>query len=187
MKKTAILLADGFEEIEALGTVDILRRAGMVCDMTALADQTVTGAHGVKVSADALLGDRDLTEYDMVIVPGGLPGATTLRDDPRVIRILQAFAADPAKKAAAICAAPIAFGKAGILQGKKAACYPDKGLIAQLTGAQYVEEGPVVVDGNIITSRGPATMYAFAYRIVDELGCGSGTLKEDMLFSRICK
>ena len=162
--KVAVFMADGFEEIEAMTTIDILRRSGCDTKLVALNDLTVKGAHSVEIKADSLLND-ELSDFDMVVLPGGQPGADTLRDDPRLIDVLKRHYSE-GKYAAAICAAPIALAKAGILEGKKATCYPS--FENQLTGASLVEDS-VVVDGKVITSRGPATAMEFALTLVEIL------------------
>ena len=189
MAKAAVMLANGFEEAEAILVVDILRRAGVECDMVGLTDKTVLGAHKIPITADAELGDNDLSAYDAIVLPGGLPGATNLRDDARIRNILRAFAADPDKFECAICAAPIAFAKAGIAKGKKVTSYPGAPLIEEIKagGAEYVDEGLVTIDGHMITSRGPATALAFGYAIAEALGGDADTLKEEMLYDRVAK
>ncbi|MCR4671608.1 MAG: DJ-1/PfpI family protein [Lachnospiraceae bacterium] len=186
MKRAAVLFADGFEEIEGLTIVDVLRRAGAGCDMIGLDALAVTGSHGVTVIADRQLGDIDMeeitAEYDMIVLPGGLPGAENLRDDRRVIRIIKSFAADPEKFIAAICAGPISFGKAGVISGRRVTSYPDPDVKAQLPDAVYVDDETVVSDGNIITSRGPATALKFAYTLVNALGIENTGLEKKMLF-----
>lgn len=181
MKSAAIILANGFEEIEALATVDILRRAGITCDMYGLNGRVSTGSHGIPVTTDYELGEHDLSEYAMVIFPGGMPGASNLSDDARVIRITQAFDADPDKYVAAICAAPMVLAKAGIAKGRRVTSYPADNFRGLFTDADYLDDELVVTDGHIITSRGPATAFLFAYTLVDILGGDSAALKEDML------
>ena len=181
MKSAAIILANGYEEIEALTTVDILRRAGIRIDMFGLTGPVSTGSHGIPVTADYELGTQTLKEYDMVIFPGGMPGAANLRDDERVLHIVQAFDADPEKYVAAICAAPMVLAAAGITKGRRVTSYPADNFRAYFTDADYVENELVVVDGHVITSRGPATAFPFAYTLVDILGGNSSVLKEDML------
>ncbi len=161
MNRVAVLLADGFEEIEALTVVDVLRRADLQVTTLALKHKDVKGAHGVQVQADALL-DEATGDWDLLVLPGGQPGADTLRDDPRVAKLLHKQV-QQGRWLAAICAAPIALGKQGLLKGKKATCYP--GFEGQLTGAQLSQDA-VVVDGKIVTSRGPATALPFALELV---------------------
>ncbi|MGX8680204.1 MAG: DJ-1 family glyoxalase III [bacterium] len=179
--KAAILLANGFEEIEALGVVDIIRRAGIQIDLVSVTgDLQLETSRKIKIIADKLFTDMD--DYDMVILPGGLPGAATLRDDPKVIALLKQYqAAD--KYIASICAGPMSLGVSGVADGKNVTSYPDPTTQSYLTKANYLED-PVVVDGKLITSRGPATAFAFAYTLVDLLGGDSEVLKNAMLYNR---
>lgn len=164
MKKVCVLLAEGFEEVEALTISDIMRRAKVSCDLISIKDKKVTSSHGVTVEADKLLDDD--MEYDLIVLPGGMPGATNLRDDERVIKILKKQNKE-GKLIGAICAAPIVLGKAGLTDGRKITSYP--GYEDELPNCDYSEEA-VVVDGNIITSRGPATAMAFSYKLLEMLG-----------------
>ena len=123
MKKVIVPLAQGFEEIEALTIVDILRRANVDVTMAALESLHVKGAHGIVVVADALLKEMNANNFDMIALPGGLPGATNLAADPTTQALLKEFDAK-GKMIAAICAAPMVLGKLGLLKGKKATCYP---------------------------------------------------------------
>lgn len=181
MIKTAILLADGFEEIEALTVVDVLRRADVVCDMTSLEGSSVKGCHNMELTVDKTVEEID-GSYQMVILPGGLPGATNLRDDARVIELVQKFDADSEKFVAAICAAPMVFAKAGISKGRHVTSYP--GFEDLFTDATY-EEDIVVVDDHMITARGPATALAFSYAILEALGIDSQSLKDGMLYTTL--
>ena len=164
MKKTAILLAEGFEEVEALTAVDLLRRAEIGCDMIALDDaETVTGSHGISVRVSGALRSVDLDGYDALILPGGQPGTRNLTADARVLDALRRFHA-AGKLTAAICAAPTVLAAAGVLNGRRAVCYP--GLEPQLSGS-LGGDGPVEVDGTVITSRGVGTAIPFALAIVE--------------------
>ena len=164
MKRTAILFAEGYEEVEALTVVDLLRRAKIGCDIVAVDDGVeVTGSHGIPVGADKTLSQLVMEEYDGLILPGGLRGVNNLAADERAIDMLRRFAA-AGKLTAAICAGPTVLAKAGLLQGRKACCYP--GMEDQLTGAVACTDA-VVADGSIITSRGLGTAIPFALAIVD--------------------
>lgn len=163
MKKTAILFAEGYEEVEALTVVDLLRRAKIGCDIVAVKEaDEVTGSHGIRVRADKALSQLVMEEYDGLILPGGLRGVNNLAADERVIDLLRRFAA-AGKLTAAICAGPTVLAKAGLLEGRKACCYP--GMEDQLTGALACTES-VVEDGSIITSRGLGTAIPFALALV---------------------
>ncbi|MBP3391338.1 MAG: DJ-1/PfpI family protein [Clostridia bacterium] len=166
MGKILMLIHNGFEEIEALTTVDLCRRGGLevcVCSMTG--NETLQGAHGIQVVADAQYEDVVADAYDMVVLPGGLPNATSLRDDDRVIHTLQLFNRQD-KWLGAICAAPIALERAGLLRGRKATSYP--GCLEDSSACLYLE-APVAVDGKIVTSRGVGTAIAFALQIIELL------------------
>ncbi len=166
MKKTAMLFADGFEEVEALTVVDLLRRAGIGCDIVAVDDAaSVTGSHGIAVGADRAFTETPFDAYDALLLPGGQPGTNNLAADGRVLKLLREFHA-AGKLTAAICAAPTVLAKAGLLEGKRATCYP--GLENRLTGAVAVTES-AVTDGTIITSRGLGTAIDFALALVTEL------------------
>lgn len=164
MKKASVIvpLAPGFEEIEAITIVDVLRRAGESVAVAGLKPGPCEGAHGITVTPDCGLDEVDPAGVRMVVLPGGLPGATNLRDDPRVVRLLQTCA-EKGGYTAAICAAPIALAKAGLHRGRRVTSYP--GFAKDLGGATYVEDR-VVVDGKVVTSRGPGTALEFALELV---------------------
>ncbi len=164
MKKVCLLLADGFEEIEALTVCDVLRRANVTCDLVSIKDKMVKSNHGVIVQTDIFF-DEDM-EYDLVVIPGGIPGATNLRDDARIIKFIKKQNKED-KLIGAICAGPIVLGKAGLTEDRKMTSYP--GYEDELPNCEYLEED-VVVDKNIITSRGPATAMAFSYKLLEKLG-----------------
>lgn len=163
MSKIGIFMADGCEEIEGLTVVDIMRRADMEIVMISISDKIeVTGSHNITFLADMLAKDVNFTNFDGIVLPGGMPGTLHLSADKVVNEVIRAFAAE-GKLVCAICAAPSVLGVAGILKGKKAACHP--GFEDKLTGA-IVKEETVVVDGNIITSRGMGTAIPFGLEIV---------------------
>lgn len=177
--KVAVLLAEGFETIEALTTVDILRRTGVECHTFATKNQEVTTSHHITLKADKVFNE-EIKEYDMVVLPGGMPGSVNLRDDERVINLLKEFNSNN-KKIAAICAGPISLGKAGLSEGKNVTCYP--GFEDQLGNCNYQEE-LVVVDGNIITGRGPAAAIPFAFEILKQIAPEKvEEIKKAMLFN----
>jgi 4-methyl-5(b-hydroxyethyl)-thiazole monophosphate biosynthesis len=181
MKRACVLLADGFEETEAVTIIDVLRRAEVKVEVLGVEAKKCTGSHGIVVEADALLSDRKSETFDAVVLPGGMPGAATLRDHWGVQKLVQAQHAS-GRLVAAICAAPIALAKAGVLEGKRATCFP--GFENQLTGAR-TETTSVVKDGNVITSRGVGTALAFSLALVAELTDAptAKTLGERMLVS----
>ncbi|MDR0518632.1 MAG: DJ-1/PfpI family protein [Clostridiales Family XIII bacterium] len=163
-------LADGFEEIEALTQVDLLRRAGVDAKtVSIMGRREVTGAHGVRVYADIVFAEADYDSCEMIVLPGGLPGATNLAAHEGLREKLLDFAG-AGKRIAAICASPAAIlAPLGILDGKKATGYP--GYEDQALANAIRTDGDVVIDGSIITSRGPATAMPFALALVEEL-CG---------------
>lgn len=162
MKKIGIFLADGFEEIEGLTVVDILRRAGMEAKMISIMERKeICGSHKISVQADALFEDVDFAQLDGVVLPGGMPGTLNLGAHAGVNEIIKSFARE-GRLVAAVCAAPSVLGQAGLLQGRKATCYP--GYEDKLTGAEVIYD-EVAEAGNIITSRGMGTTIAFALRI----------------------
>ncbi len=161
-----IFLADGFEEVEALAPVDILRRAGLEVVTVGVTGKTVMGAHRIPITADIQASDLVLNdELQAVILPGGLPGAQNLNDDATVQAALD-FAAQNRILICAICAAPFILGKKGLLVGKRAVCYP--GFEADLQGAK-LSENAVCRDGNIITAKGMGVAVPFGLEIVAAL------------------
>lgn len=177
--KVAILLANGFETIEGLTVVDILRRAEVECHTFALEGKEATTSHKIKVQADKNIMDEEINDYDFLVLPGGLPGATNLRDNERVIELINNFNNNK-KYVCAICAGPIALGKAGITEGKNVTCYP--GFEEQLGNCNYKEE-LVVVDENIITGRGAAAAIPFAFEILSKIAPDKvDKIKKSMLF-----
>lgn len=163
MSKLGIFMADGCEEIEGLTVVDLVRRAGIEIEMISVSgEKNVTGSHKIAFQTDVSKADADFASYDGIVLPGGMPGTTHLMEDDTVNRVIKEFATS-GKLVAAICAAPRVLGNAGLLEGKKATCYP--GVESKLTGADFVTD-PVAKDGNIITSRGLGTAIEFAAEIV---------------------
>ena len=176
MAKVAVILADGFEEIEALTVVDVLRRVNITCHLVGFEAQ-VTGSHAIQVQADRVF-DGDLSDYDLIVLPGGMPGSAHLRDNEQLIAELQKCE-QVGKKIAAICAAPIVLNRAGLLKDKEFTCYD--GVQEQIADGHYRKE-TVVVDGQLTTSRGPATALAFVYNLVEQLGGDADGLREAMLY-----
>lgn len=174
MKKVALFLADGFEEIEALGTVDILRRAEVEVTTVSINNtREVIGAHQVKIIADALFSEIDFSSADMLVLPGGMPGAQNLKEHKALQQRILEFA-QKNKLIAAICAAPMVLGSLQLLKGKKATAYP--GFESELVGAEVTNQA-VAVDGNITTGKGPGLMFDFALQLVEELA-GKSKRKE---------
>lgn len=176
-------LADGFEEIEAMTVVDLLRRADLETQTVSITgSKRVMGTHGVAVEADILFEEADYEACEMIVLPGGMPGAEHLDKHQGLTAHIRCFAEND-KYVAAICAAPMVFGHLGILRGKKATIYP--GMEQHLEGAEQ-QDASVIVDGKIITSKGPATAMPFAIRLVEILK-GKATadnLQKDLLWSQ---
>lgn len=158
-----LFFATGTEELEALGTADIIRRAGLDLQIVSITgERIVTGAHGIRVETDALLNDIDFFDADLLVLPGGMPGATNFAACADLCERIRdhAYLGRPV---AAICAAPLVLGRLGLLEGKRATCYP--GFEEELTGATCT--GALVEqDGQIITGKGPAAVFEFGYTIV---------------------
>ena len=179
-----LFFATGTEEIEALATVDILRRAGIDVQIVSITNErTVTGAHGIRVEADTTIAQANFATAQMLILPGGLPGATNLADSATLIERLRdhAYVGRPV---AAICAAPLVLGRMGLLEGRRATCYP--GFEGELRGATCT--GALVeVDGQFITGKGPAAVFDFAYAIVERLkdAATADQLRAGMLWTEV--
>ena len=161
-----ILLAPGFEEAEALVPADLLRRANIETALVSLTDAPVPGSHNIPVTADITLDKLDLDKADMVVLPGGGPGHKNLGADPRVEQLVR----EAVKRdiwVAAICAAPTLLGRWGLLEGKKAICYP--GMEDKLTGAQVQTAPGEIVDGKIITCRAAGSAFDFGAELIEAL------------------
>lgn len=176
-----LFLADGFEEIEALCVLDFLRRAGVDTTTVGVNGKIANGSHKIPVVCDITENELDInSEFDMVILPGGMPGSVNL-DNSAVVDAMVKRAVEENKFLCAICAAPFILGKRGILDGKRATCYP--GFEKELTGAQVVNAG-VVRDGKIITGRAMGSAHDFALEIIEVL-CGKEErqrLKDSVLY-----
>lgn len=166
MKKVSIFLAEGFEEVEAMTPADLLRRAGAEVTLVAVGGRReVAGSHGIVITADRLFSEMDFSDTDLLVLPGGMPGTLHLKECQPLIELLKEFNGN-GKRLAAICAAPTVLGAAGLLNGRKAACYP--GCEDGLTGAEVLTDR-VVEDGNITTSRGVGTAIPFALSLISQL------------------
>ena len=176
MKKVAVIVAPGFEEGETLTIVDIIRRAHFQCDMFGF-DKVVEGGHGICVQCDKILND-EVIHYDMVVLPGGYEGAANMRDSEEVISILHSMN-EKGKYICAMCAAPIVLEKANLLVDKKFTAY--QGYDQKIKQGTYLND-KVVIDSNIVTSRGPATAYGFAYKLVELLGGDDLAVKKRMVY-----
>jgi len=180
MTKVAVLLAPGFEEMEALAPVDLLRRADFEVELIGL-EEYVTGSHGITVKADKIISES-FADYDLIVVPGGQPGATNLRNDNRVINALKANY-NNGKKVAAICAGPIVLDKAGILTEKEYISFP--GTEDEIKTGRRLEEAIIVKDGNVLTARGAGAAYEFGLALVDWLGGDAKALSEDIQYKKV--
>ncbi len=168
MKQVAILLATGFEEIEAVMIIDVLRRADINVSIVSLQDEYVIGAHGIVIKADAVLSGElvdSLANLDGVLLPGGMPGAKHLKENELVIELLRRVN-NRGNLVGAICAAPIVLEESGIIADRQITVYP--GFEEQMASAQHVDAS-VVVDGNIITGKGPWYAAEFSLQIIEYL------------------
>ncbi len=180
MKNVAVVFANGLEEIEGITIVDIMRRAGVLCQIVGLNNDTVTGAHGISIKTDAILEDLNGNGHlDAIILPGGMPGSSNLKDNRKLIELLKKVD-NAGGIVAAICAAPIALHEAGLLHGKNYTCYP--GFEKEIEGGCFTGKR-VEIDGNIITGNGPGSAMDFSYSLLDALGFSKQAveLKEGML------
>lgn len=182
MRHVSVFLADGFEEIEGLTVVDLLRRAGVETQTVSITGNLeIHGAHGIDVKADILFEDLGEDPIDMLVLPGGMPGTVNLEAHQGLKGFIREFH-DKEKYIAAICAAPSILGHMGILEGRRACSYPSKE--GELAGAVVVPE-PVAADGHIITSRGMGTAILFGLELISIL-CGKGKadeIKESIVFA----
>ena len=166
MKKVVVFLAEGFEEVEALTVVDLLRRGNIEVDTISIkGNEFVTGRTNITVMADYNIDEKEMCEYDALVLPGGMPGTKNLMENKIICDTILKFN-DETKLISAICAAPTVCGKLGILEGKKACCYP--GFEGELLGAK-VSSDNVCVDKNVITSKGIGTAIEFALSIIEYL------------------
>lgn len=166
MKKAYLFFATGFEEVEALTVVDILRRGGVDCKtVSIMGDYDVTSSHAITIRADLLFDEKDLNDADMLIMPGGIPGTPNLKAHAGLEKLIRQYVED-GKYLAAVCAAPTIYGEMGLLEGKNATCYP--GMEEGLVGATPLTDN-VVCDGQFITSRGMGTCIDFGLALLEKL------------------
>ena len=180
-----LFLAEGFEEVEAVAPLDIIRRAELPVKTVGVTGETVTGAHGIAIKADTTIEQLEMGDVSGIILPGGMPGTLNLQKNETVIAALR-HCAETKKLIASICAAPMIVGMTGLLEGRQATCFP--GFEDQLEGAILKDE-PVVCDGNFITAKGAGVALEFGAAIVDycygeqERGSKGGRLLRQMQFS----
>ena len=177
MKKAAIIIASGFEEGETLTIADIIKRAHLQCDLVGF-EQEVKGGHEIIVRCDHILNET-LLDYDMVILPGGYGGAEAMKNNPTLISYLQQMN-EKGKYVCAMCAAPIVLEKANLLVEKKFTAY--QGYDQKIKQGTYLND-KVVIDSNIVTSRGPATPYPFAFKILEVFGKDVTEMKERLMYN----
>jgi 4-methyl-5(b-hydroxyethyl)-thiazole monophosphate biosynthesis len=169
--KIAVLIANGSEEIELITPIDILRRAGVICDVVSVNDIAVNCSRGVNIIADKLITEICVSEYDGVVIPGGMPGATNISNSEQAINFIK-YLLEQGKMVSSICASPaVVLAKHGLINGKKATCFPAQEFIETLksSGATYTANG-VETDGNIITANGPKSAMEFSMQICAYLG-----------------
>ena len=168
MKKVAVIFANGTEELEALTPVDVLRRAGAECDIISVSGEFPKGSHGIVIKADKCVEDVDLSVYDCIVIPGGMPGATNISATKKVVLAIE-NALKAGKVVASICASPaVVLADNGLLLCEKATCYPAPIFISSL-GQKYTDES-VTVSENIITANGPKSAMEFSLAICAYLG-----------------
>lgn len=165
MKKVLVFLASGFEEIEAVTIIDLLRRADVAVTVAGLEKGIITGSHGISMGCDVFIEDIDSTQFDMLVLPGGQPGTNNLKASENVLAMVRQFNKDN-KMIAAICAAPTVLAEAGVLENKRVTSYPSEKSVFNFF--EYMESD-VVRDGNIVTSRGVGTAISFALELVEIL------------------
>ena len=173
-ERILVPLAEGFEEIEAVTIVDVLRRAGLDVTVAGLAPGVVKGSHGIPVTPDAHLGALDLGKFTMVVLPGGMPGTKNLAGDERLLGLVRRLSAE-GKRTAAICAAPLVLHAAGVLEGVPVTSHPS--VREKLPGAIVRDAPRVVRSGPVMTSQGAGTAMEFSLALVAEL-CGEGKAAE---------
>lgn len=174
MARVLVPLAAGCEELEAVTIIDLLRRAGIEVVTAGIAPGIVKASRGTQLVPDTTLDSVLRDEFDMIVLPGGMPGAQHLKEDPRILGLLRKMA-DAGKYTAAICAAPTVLAEAGLLAGRRATSYPGFLDKLEVPGMTYLDD-PVVADGKVLTSRGPGTAMDFALALIEAL---AGKAKRD--------
>lgn len=167
-KKVALFIENGSEELEFIAPLDIMRRANLEVDLiSANNEDFITSSHNVKILADKKMDEvNNILDYDAIVIPGGMPGSTLLRDNKKIIEFYQTMY-NSGKLVAAICAAPIVLSVAGITDDKEVTSYP--GFDKEINYKNYNSEKAVVIDKNVITAQGPAVAILFGYEIVNYL------------------
>jgi 4-methyl-5(b-hydroxyethyl)-thiazole monophosphate biosynthesis len=165
MPRVAVIIADGFEEVEAVAVIDVLRRAEIDTAIVGLHEGNVTSARKVRIIPDTMIDSVRAEDFDVIVLPGGQPGSDNLNADARVKELVRQFS-KKGKITAAICAAPYVLANAGVLSGKHVTCYP---TYKDRLGDSVYEEKSVVIDGNVLTSRGAGTALDFGIAIIEKL------------------
>lgn len=183
MKKVACFFADGFEEVELIAVVDVLRRGEVQADLISISGKLPVSAHGVAIKADLVIEDARMEDYDAIYIPGGSKGAENLAAHGLVIGAIQEFNSQ-GKTVAAICAGPVVLEKAGILNGQTGTSYP--GFAKELSFEVYKED-LVVISDNVITSRGPGTALILGFTLLRQLGLGeeADRIWQEMLMDKL--
>ena len=179
MARVAVLMAEGYEESETLSIVDILRRLEIEAHTFSFGEEFVKGMHQMMIKADKVFSD-EIKEYDVIVLPGGRPGGENLRNNPKVIEMVQWFNEQPGKYIAAMCSGTVVLSDAKVIEGKKVTGYT--GYAEKLKGGIFMDD-VVVSDQNIITSQGPATPYPFVFRIAEILGKDTTEQRERLLYT----
>lgn len=180
MPRVLVPLAQGCEELEAVTIIDLLRRAGIEVVTAGLDDNPVTASRGVKLIPDTSIQQVENDDFDMLVLPGGQPGSDHLANNEHIIKIIQRLA-EKNRFISAICAAPRVLARAGVLDGKRATCYPGSLDSFELSSTDITNES-VVIDGKIVTSRGPGTAMDFALTLIEQLvGTDAKSKVEDPL------
>lgn len=178
MKKIMVILAEGFEEIEAVATIDILRRCEFNVVIAGLDSTKITGAHQIKINCDKLLSELNPQDFDAVVLPGGMPGSTNLRDSAAVKKVVLSIY-QQGGIVAAICAAPLALAEFGLTEGRNITGYPS--VEAKFGNCNYTGK-TTETDGQIITGRGPAAVFEFATAISKALGKSAAEVMSGLLY-----
>ena len=169
MKRIAVIIANGSEEIEAITPIDLLRRTNAQCDVFAVGEKTVKCSHGVSVTADYTIDNFDYTAYDGIVIPGGMPGATNIANCEKAIEGIKNLFSQ-GKLVSAICASPaVVLASHGLTKGKKATCYPASEFIKLIEKQSIYTGENVTVDNNLITANGPKSAMEFALAICNFL------------------
>lgn len=177
MKRVAVILTEGFEEIEAVNTIDILRRATINVEIISIGNLSITGSHGITITADEVFDYYGLLDFDAIVFAGGMGNANALAKETKVLELIEYYNSSN-KLICGICATPaIVFGKTTILDGKNYTCYPDEEFKSLVSNGNFVDKS-VVISGNVITSQSPYTSMAYALTIAKELGYDIGELQK---------